>query len=119
MTPSPSKQELVREIRELKALVRDLSAKVEELSVQGGSNNQLLKLGKGPKEKYARLTLANEKESTDLTIIGARVELPTSAKYGKRGNRGTVYDFDDHYVYVALENQKCTTKREPQNLRYV
>ena len=53
MTPIPSKEELVREVRELKALVHNLSAKVEELSVQGGSSNWSPILEKGPKEKHA------------------------------------------------------------------
>lgn len=52
-------------------------------------------------------------------IIGAKVKLLTSKKKnGKKGDRGTVCNFDGHYVYVVLE-KRCTTKREPQNVRYL
>ena len=117
MTPSPSEEELIREIKELKALVHDLSTKVEELYVQRSPSDRSPKSGKSPKARYVRPP--SVKDSTEPIIIGAKVELLTSAKYGKKGDRGTVYDFNDHYVYVALEIQKCTTKREPQNVRYV
>ena len=61
----------------------------------------------------------NVKDSINPIVIGAKVELLTSAKHGKKGNCRTVCNFDNHYVYVALENQKCTTKRELKNVRYV
>ena len=96
--------------------------KVEELFVQerkGDPCDLLPKSGKNPKTQYACPPSSNARDSLERIIIGMRVELLTRTKYGKKGNHGTVYHFDEHYVHTALENEKCTTKREPQNVRYV
>ena len=94
-----SNDDLLEEIKLLKATVESLSKQL--------SNLKLEKEGKD-KEKLP----SNEKK----LVVGARVKVLTKAKYGKHGDFAIVTHIGKVFVSIKLESSGRTTTRLPENL---
>jgi hypothetical protein len=95
-----SNDDLLEEIRLLKATVESLSKQLSDL-----------KLGKDSKIKEKLPN--NEKK----LVVGARVRVLTKAKYGKSGDFAVVTHIGKVFVSIKLESGGRTTTRLPENLK--
>lgn len=103
MTTSPdvTNEELLDEIRTLKATIETLSSQLSELQLRDS------------KEKHP-----SEEDSTELKP-GDQVQVLTKAKYGKHGDKAKVLFIGKVFVTIKLDSSGRTTTRLPQNLQKV
>lgn len=97
-----SNDDLLEEIRQLKATVESLSKQISNLKLEKDSR---------VKEKLP----SNEKK----LVVGARVRVLTKAKYGKSGDFAVVTHIGKAFVSIRLESSGRTTTRLPENLKLV
>lgn len=98
-----SNDDLLEEIRLLKATVESLSKQLSDLKLEKESEN---------KEK---LPSNLEKK----LVVGARVRVLTKTKYGKYGDFAIVTHIGKVFVSIKLESSGRTTTRLPENLKLV
>ena len=94
--------ELAAELKALKDVIKDLSDKIDRLSIITDAGRKETQISKETKEEgHFR--------------VGDEVKLKTKAKYGKRGDIGKVEHIGKAFVTVRLQSGKTTT-RKPENL---
>ena len=93
--------ELAAELKALQNVIKDLSDKIDRLSISTDA---------GRKETH------RAKEEGNFRVSDA-VKLKTKAKYGKRGDIGKVEHIGKAFVTIRLQSGKTTT-RKPENLCY-
>lgn len=100
-TPEKEYHELVAELKALKDTIKDLSDKIDRISISTDAG----------REK----TQETKKEGTFR--IGEAVKLITTAKHGKKGEIGKVVHVGKTFVTIRLQSGRTTT-RKPENLRH-
>ena len=98
-----SNEELLEEIRSLKATVESLSDQLSNLKLE--------------KERKGKKGLPDNLEKR--LVVGARVKVLTKAKYGKHGDLAIVTHIGKVFVSIKLEISGRTTTRLPENLKLV
>ena len=93
--------ELAVELKALKDVIKDLSDKIDRISISTDA---------GRKE-------TQESKEEGVFRIGETVKLKTKAKYGKRGDIGKVEHIGRVFITIRLQSGKTTT-RKPENLRH-
>lgn len=98
-----SSDDLLEEIKSLKATVESLSNQLKNLKLEKESKD---------KERFPS-------NSEKRLVVGARVKVLTKAKYGKYGDIATVTHIGKVFVSIKLETSGRTTTRLPENLKLV
>ncbi len=94
--------ELVAELKALKDVIKDLSDKIDRISISTDAGRKETQVSEEIKEKgHFR--------------VGDEVKLKTKAKYGKRGDIAKVEHIGKAFITVRLQSGKTTT-RKPENL---
>ena len=95
--------ELVLELKALKDTVRELTEKLDKLSVNSTTGHK---------------NTSQEREKEEgIFKIGDEVKLKIKAKYGRKGDIGRVEHVGKVFLTIRLDSGKTTT-RQPQNLSH-